>query len=401
MKTVITSVGTSIFTNYQKKMDDLDDKIEDLKLMPFNEWDDWSEDIKNIKESIDEWLRDKNNDSYSAEIKSILKLKDMYSDIKVHLIATDTILSVLASDILKAYISTEKDIDCEFEKSKDIIKGLQVNNAENFKKVGSVNLVNRINTIINSNYYENIILNITGGYKATIPYMTIMGQINNIPIYYIFEDINELIEIPQAPIDIKWEIFEQHANILYDLENGIYNWTDYKKENNIDNNLSACIWEEDGMAELNAIGKIFWEKYKTFFLVKVNKGSGYLNDNHGNQNHIKNALQELYKRLMDEIINNNINNSEDLKQYILKLGDKNDLRHGNNPSKDKFIFKSTNKEQIRIVYSPKLIGKDLQLKIYDYVRGDFKHNEYMKEFKQKEYNTKELEFITIPIKKPQ
>lgn len=405
MKTIITTVGTSIFTNYFDKEKNRDismskkEHYEKLKDKRYSEWENYKSRIDRLKPAISSWVKE--NKNASAEIKSILKLKDVYKDIRVHFIATDTILSPLSIEVMGEYL-IEKDIETDFDRDKDIIEGLRISNADDFRKNGTVNLVNRVNYIIDANFYKNVILNITGGYKAVIPYMTVMGQINNIPIYYIFEDTDELIQIPQAPIDIKWEIFEKYAGVLYELEKGILgNWEGYKNKNKIGDALSGCIWEEDDMAELNAIGKMFWEKYKTFFLVKINKGSSYLDDNRGNQNQIKEALKELYKRLIDKITSNHIENSDDLKKHIRELGDKNDLRHGDNPANDVFIFKSTKREQIRIVYSPELEGKDLKLRVYDYVRGGkFNHAKYIEEFKEKMKSANKFEFVTITVEKP-
>ena len=116
-----------------------------------------------------------------------LKLKEKFGGIKVHFMATDTILSSLSAEIVAKYLGNKK-IETNFDKERDVIRDLQIEDAKEFEKNGLVNLVDRVYRIINEQYYENIILNITGGYKAIIPYMTIMGQVNNIPIYYIFED---------------------------------------------------------------------------------------------------------------------------------------------------------------------------------------------------------------------
>ena len=396
MKTIITTVGTSMFTNYQEKKKDLDDKIEDLKLKPYSEWDDWKDDIQVIEKAIIEQLYS----DASAEIKSTLKLKEKYNQIAVHLIATDTILSVLAAKILRRYFE-EKNIDCTFSEKEDIIQDLQVNNAKNFEKNGIVNLVDRLDKIIKNSYYENVIFNITGGYKAIIPYITIMAQINNIPLYYIFEDTDNLIKIPQAPLDINLGIFEKYGNVLIDLSKGITeNWEDYKRRNNIGEDFSACIWEEDNMAELNAIGKMFWEKYRTSFRVKIIRGSGYVSDKEGNRNEIEKAFTELYERILNVIQGQNIKDTSGLIDFIVKLGDQNDLRHGTNPDKDKFIFKSTKTNQIRIAYSPEFKNGDIILWVYDYVRGTFDHSCYIKEFEVKIKNITKKDFISIPIRKP-
>ncbi len=212
MKRIITTVGTSIFTNYQKDNTDLNCRIEDLKLKLYEEWGDWEGDIESMRKMLLPWLN--RNSKSSAEIKSILKLKEQYGEIKVYLIATDTILSPLAAEIIKEFLE-QKNIETVFDRSKDIISGLQVEDKGEFIKVGLSNLIERLKNLMGGSpdsYKDTLIFNITGGYKAIIPYMTIMGQIYEIPICYIFEETDELIEIPQAPMDFDFSIIDDNYN---------------------------------------------------------------------------------------------------------------------------------------------------------------------------------------------
>ena len=62
----------------------------------------------------------------------------------------------------------------------------------------------------NGGYYGDILFNISGGYKATIPYLTMLAQINGADIYCIFEDTEELITIPPVPITIDMELFDEY-----------------------------------------------------------------------------------------------------------------------------------------------------------------------------------------------
>ncbi len=401
MKIVVTTVGASLFSNYQDKFGE-DSNISSLKNELHKEWDDCKEERKRIKSSVIKWAR--SNQEASAEIKSILKIqKVVQDDIIVRLIATDTVLSRLAAEIILELVDGLKvgqyTINVEFNPTKnDVIKGLQVTDKKSFEKEGLVNLIDYLYSFVTS---ENYILNITGGYKALIPYLTIMGMIGNVPIYYIFEDTDELIRIPQAPLDINWSQFEKYAYLMEKLDRGITEgWEQIKRVEGFIDDFKECIWEENGMAELNALGKMFWERYRQFIILKIPKGSKLFSDSSGNRKRIEGAIKELYERLKSEIEANQINNREELLNHIINLGDKNDLRHGTNPSKNCFIFKYTNQEHDRIVYSPELNNGYLSLYIYDYVRGSFNHSEYIQDLKKKwSVGKKELEFITVTIRK--
>jgi hypothetical protein len=62
----------------------------------------------------------------------------------------------------------------------------------------------------NGRYWDDVVLNITGGYKAIIPIMSIIGQIRKLPTYYIFggeEEKNLIIAATK-----KTNIHENHVN---------------------------------------------------------------------------------------------------------------------------------------------------------------------------------------------
>ncbi|MEP9412272.1 MAG: putative CRISPR-associated protein [Candidatus Brocadia sp.] len=403
MKTIITTVGTSLFTNCLKRGQDIQNHYENIKNKTSADYNKCRGRIDKIKPVIMNFLKNNNNDA-SAEIKSILKLKDeLHDEIKIILLASDSIPSILAAEILSDY--KFDNLCVNFDKDKDTINGLQVNNRKLFEEDGMPNLIKRIEDACDG-YYENVVINITGGFKATIPYLTIMGQVNNIPLYYIFEETEELIKIPQSPIDISWGIFEKYADVFRELEKGIEkDWNQYKRQKNIEDDFKVCIWENEennGMAELNAIGRIFWNKYKRIIMVYILKGMDYFHEKQGNKNQINKAIQELHGRLVKYIESNNIKTKtrDEILEIIRKLPSNNDLNHGGMIDRDKFIFKSTDIEQIRLVYSLDFYSGEIKsLKIYDYKRGgsSFNHQTYIQEFKDKFKSIGEPEFISIQL----
>lgn len=267
MKQVISTVGTSIITNLLVKNNKtISENFEKLKDLDHSEWDNKQERINKLKNAVKPDI--KNNNQASAEIKSLLKLKEVLKDeLKVYLLATDTVLSRLAAELISE--SLNGDITIHFTPDQDIIKGLQVFDSNKFEREGLINLINRISSICNG-FYDNTILNITGGYKAAIPYLTIMGQVNLIPIYYIFEDTQELIKIPQTPLDINWEMFEKYKDLIYKLDSGIEDYNTQKNQRYHDYRLlEECGLVEyyDNIGLLSPIGKIFWERYKSKYFI--------------------------------------------------------------------------------------------------------------------------------------
>ncbi len=131
--------------------------------------------------------------------------------------------SRLAAELIKQWFEDkncyqgEYAIKVIFNPDRHIIPGLQIKDKKAFQNNGLVELLNRFYSIAGNNY-ANTILNITGGFKALIPYLTILAQVNQVKIQYIFEDTDTLIEIPFLPLKIDDELFERWAVQFAQLE---------------------------------------------------------------------------------------------------------------------------------------------------------------------------------------
>ena len=266
-------VGTSLFENYlEKPSNDTNFKnsykyFKDNKIKA-DDLDKESNREENIKRNLNESYF-KNNPDASAEIKSLIKLKEeLNEDLEIQLLYSDTALSRLAAEILQnSLILYDGFKNCTVQQPKKI-KKLQIWNRDDFNE-GMVNLIQRIENI-SQGYWENVIINITGGYKVTIPYLTILAQVNRCPIYYIFEDTDALIKIPYIPIDISWDIFDKyweyferiaHPNSIPkgDLKRDFLNeCSNLCEETKIDNITYVT---------LGPIGEILWRKYKSRFFI--------------------------------------------------------------------------------------------------------------------------------------
>lgn len=223
MKKLITTVGTSLFENYLRQRRDIEDYYERIKEACYDEYEEYKSYAERIKRSIINYYNKYLPDEASAEIKSIRKInKDLKDELEIYLIATDTIASFIAATVIKEFLEKE-DFKVYFNCEIDVIKGLQVKNRQIFINQGLSNLIRRIENITGG-YYEEVIFNISGGYKAVIPYLTLMAQINGCEMYYIFEDTEELIEIPPGPVTLKNEVFDSFKEEFIELENGIDNY---------------------------------------------------------------------------------------------------------------------------------------------------------------------------------
>lgn len=271
MKKIITTVGTSIFSELKSSAFKA---FEEIRNKSNSQWDNFNGKfgpIEDLKKEFSVNIFSERNEQLSAEITSILKIKETSKEIsEVYLIASDTITSRLASELITSWFKKwEKEIKIHFNHEKDLIRGLQVNDKKQFQKEGVPNLLERLhsNDISNEgNYWQDCIFNITGGYKAFTPIITIVAQINRIPAYYIFqeqEDLKEskpvLLKIPQLPVFIDQQIFHKYYSEFI-LAANIDSKDKFSKDflNECEDLLEFL---DDNLVSLNEFCRIFWVKY--------------------------------------------------------------------------------------------------------------------------------------------
>ncbi|ODM24792.1 hypothetical protein A7W90_00365 [Clostridium sp. Bc-iso-3] len=263
MKRIITTVGVSLIRNYLDYYVDylskeLNGHCEDISGKYKRVVDDEEAGydcreylksnhphVRDIKSNLKKWIKDvkcvnwhdrdkrnveKNelpnhiNEQASAEIKSIIKfVKRHKDDVIVNLIATDSILSCIAAEAIKetldSYEIDGNTIRVEFNFDNDSIKGLQVRDHGKFKQYGIANLLNRCNKIAPEGSTE-VYLNVTGGYKGVIPIMTLIGQVYNYKVIYIYEETETIVTLPNIPLKFDYEWFEKDFEVFNEISNG-------------------------------------------------------------------------------------------------------------------------------------------------------------------------------------
>ncbi|MCC5945239.1 MAG: hypothetical protein JJT94_09905 [Bernardetiaceae bacterium] len=253
MKHIITTVGTSVYTNFRNEevrecLDTFNgvSQISPDQFKELNKGEHKASDYTNLKgldsfktpeEIIKKfWLKDTYaveggwdyeagsnipNFNASAEIKSICKIieKSTDTEFKVYLICSDTAICISAGHLVKAFfegytvdgvtfpkpelknsggaIATIQDIEICF------IEKLQVDNADDFKNFGIDALISYCNNIATKLDKADVIINISGGYKGVIPFLTSYAQIQGFTISYVYEESSKLISIAPYPFDFK------------------------------------------------------------------------------------------------------------------------------------------------------------------------------------------------------
>jgi putative CRISPR-associated protein (TIGR02619 family) len=158
-------------------------------------------DVKDTLTLLNDKLEDMVTDGpfAPAEIASLWKLGLNKDQDRVVLLYSDTPEGIFCARVLALYIN-QHIAQCELGdgSDKDVrkIKGLQVKDANEFKQTGLNELKNSIENI--TEMYRQIderILNITGGFKVAIPYLTVLAWDYLMVIIYLYEESDSLIEI--------------------------------------------------------------------------------------------------------------------------------------------------------------------------------------------------------------
>ena len=110
------------------------------------------------------------------------------------------------------------------------VKGLQVKNAELFRREGVVNFVRYCLNAVSDYGAAQVILNPTGGFKALVPYTVLVGMLKRVPCRYIFEQSETLLELPPLPVEFQRGIFEAYRPMFEQIER--------------DSSISRAEWEQ-------------------------------------------------------------------------------------------------------------------------------------------------------------
>lgn len=259
MKIFICTAGTSIATN--KNID-----IKAIENKPFSDYDKFQIPLLALRQQVEDFLSKldllRELDQTSAEIKSLAKMGLEKGD-RVFLLVSDTVDGMVCAKINKEYLIQNWNCEVSLEK----ISGLQSSDSKAFSENGLKNLLDKVISLLEKYSYQEVCLNITAGYKSTIPYLTLLGMLYDKPIKYIYEKSDEIITLEKIPlkydeetilaVEDKLLLIEKDTEISLDLwEQGI----PFEKRKHY-----SFLMQESGPGRItmSAIGLIFYEKFKT------------------------------------------------------------------------------------------------------------------------------------------
>lgn len=266
---IISTVGTSIYTNFHSRgfLNDIWLNLSDNNKSA-SEYDtgevDYSEAESEIKDNFfkgyvkesNEFKPKKGEINYDccAEVKTIKKIYDLKKpknsvEIELHLLHSDTANGKSSAILVKSFfeiynLHNNQTIHIH------LIEKLNTLNKQSYRE-GVNNLIVQIhNTPYRS--LDEFIINISGGFKGFIPYLTIYSQLFEKTMCYIYEDSSELVEI--SPLHLTFD-FNSLINIYpYLCEGKISTYNKVFESNKTFSNF----FFNDNEAELqvNPLGKI-------------------------------------------------------------------------------------------------------------------------------------------------
>ncbi len=198
----------------------------------------------------------------SAEANSLLRMGVKKGD-KVVFLCSDTEEGVLVASALTRLLRNRAGCDASFKR----IKGLQTRDRKSFEREGITNLTETVIDEVEANRWQyRIILNITAGYKATVPYMTFIGMIFHLPIRYIFERSESIIELPPIPIDFDLERLKRLDPVIDRISSDYISVDEFLEETGIsykdmERDIGDILIEEDGLLTLRPTGRILYRRY--------------------------------------------------------------------------------------------------------------------------------------------
>ncbi len=249
MRTIIATVGTSLLTNP-------DIGVDNDKKRP---WAGWRQGHKlPDKETMVKYLRTADMRKASAETNTFQALP-LWDNDKIILLHTQTDDGKICAEALKEFYE-EQDYLVEVRE----ITFLNYRE-KSFAEKGLKSLVTILFEEIDKADRDKRtpILCATGGFKAEIAFLNLIGILMGIEVCYIYEKFEELIQFPTFPITWNTDIVKENISF--------FEWIDEEPRNSgeVENRLhqhpylrTLVVDGQDGNSYLSAAGDLLYKAYK-------------------------------------------------------------------------------------------------------------------------------------------
>ena len=268
MLRLLSPVGTSLFDNASRQdaLSGMAAKSLEVvtELSASEAWEERPRHVETVQSSreLREWIRHTEEAAAEMDVASALQ-RQTGEQLEVRLLATDTAPSRLAAHLIADCASIDG-VSFAFTPDRDVIRGLQVRDRRAFETTGMRELVRRLDTLIQERHASNTAISIAGGYKAALPYLSLMGQVYGVPLYYKFEEAQSLLEIPRTPLDADWELFQDYDQELSGLADTLPTDDLTERHRLVERTAPGLVQRVgDELVGLSPMGYVLWARYCT------------------------------------------------------------------------------------------------------------------------------------------
>jgi len=201
--------------------------------------------LKNIEnpkrdELVQFLLEDRDQKDKGAEFYSLYHLLkgELNEKSDLHFISTSTDDCKDISSALKDYYSSNG-----YSAKISVAKNLDYKE-KTISHEGIRNFINEIIDIV-IKYDRNVQIVATGGFKPEVAYATLIGFLFKVPVNYIYEHSEELVILPEVPIDFNMEELAEHYEEIKEILNAQNHEEAKEKFSNLPDNLKKSIFEYD------------------------------------------------------------------------------------------------------------------------------------------------------------
>jgi putative CRISPR-associated protein (TIGR02619 family) len=234
MRTILTTVGTSLLTNAARHLG-----IE-----------------KPDRQDLANYLRRTSPEKASAEANSLSRL--LKQDDQIVFLHSQTEQSKLCAEALrgeyerKGFISQLREVpDLTYKESRFKMRGLRSLVATMIKLIREEKRDGR-----------EVLVNATGGFKAEIAYATLVGLLFHVPVYYIHELFEDIIEMPPMPINWDYSLLADYEEFFeWVVEEDRPTSVVDKHLRGLPRDVQMLLTEVDNVTILSPTGEALYEAY--------------------------------------------------------------------------------------------------------------------------------------------
>jgi len=202
-RVILCTTGTSVAQGVRTGQDEAKKGNKDLFLQAIRER------VEQVRRELPE------DDAFlqrvSAETNSLRLLRVTPRD-RIVLLHTETGDGLACALELARIVENTLDVQAELR----LVAGLQVDDAERFRRQGIQNLFRLLDQ--EGPQGQQVIINVTGGFKGVVPYTALFGLLYRRPLVYLFEHSATLLTLPPAPISFDWERIGPARDAILELE---------------------------------------------------------------------------------------------------------------------------------------------------------------------------------------